>query len=134
MSSANADAVETLARTLWGEARGEGPDGMQAVAAVVLNRQAHRRWPNDVVAVCQQPWQFSCWNPGDPNRSKLLAVTAKDAMFARALGIARDALAGELVDPTGGADHYHAKGILPSWAKGQTPSAAIGNHLFYKLG
>ena len=134
MSAANADDIEVLARTMWAEARGEGVDGMKAVASVVLNRKAHRRWPNEISAVCQQPWQFSCWNPGDPNRAKLLAVTSKDVMFSLAMGIARDALAGELVDATGGADHYHAKSVSPSWAKGQTPTAAIGNHLFYKLG
>ena len=30
--------IDVLARTLWGEARGEGTAGMQAVASVILNR------------------------------------------------------------------------------------------------
>ena len=30
--------TDTLARTLWGEARGEGHYGMEAVASVILNR------------------------------------------------------------------------------------------------
>ena len=29
---------EVLARTLWGEARGEGPEGMTAVACTIMNR------------------------------------------------------------------------------------------------
>jgi len=36
-----------------------------------------------------------------------------------------------LDDPTGGATHYHARGLMPAWARGQDPSAEIGNHLFY---
>ena len=30
--------LDTLARTLWAEARGEGVAGMEAVAAVIMNR------------------------------------------------------------------------------------------------
>ena len=34
-------AADTLARTIWGEARNESDTGMEAVAMVVLNRVAH---------------------------------------------------------------------------------------------
>jgi spore germination cell wall hydrolase CwlJ-like protein len=34
-------------------------------------------------------------------------------------------------DPTGGATHYHVRGLLPAWAREREPSAEIGNHLFY---
>ena len=37
-------ALDTLARTLWGEARGEGRAGMQAVANVIRNRAARPGW------------------------------------------------------------------------------------------
>jgi len=90
-------AVDTLARTLWGEARGEPVRGIEAVAAVVVNRVrlAQRRggmwWGSDIVAVCRKPWQFSCWNADDPNRAKLLAVTAADPVFATCLRVARRA-------------------------------------------
>ena len=36
--------IDTLARTIWGEARGEGSAGMQAVANVVMNRAAIGGW------------------------------------------------------------------------------------------
>lgn len=128
----DAAAIDVLARTLWGEARGEGVAGMEAVAAVIINRL---RWPArygaDVVAVCRAARQFSCWNEGDPNRAKLLAVDARDAAFAAALRIARRALAGALRDPVDGACHYHAAGISPRWARGRAPCAIIGGHLFY---
>ncbi len=131
--------TDVLARTLWGEARGEEPAGMEAVARVILNRAAIaiRKggywWGNDIITVCQKPYQFSCWNRSDPNYRKLLDIDAKDIHFATALRIARRAVAGVLADPTNGATHYHADSILPDWAKGQTPSARIGRHIFYNL-
>ncbi|MEC7028233.1 MAG: cell wall hydrolase [Pseudomonadota bacterium] len=126
--------IDILARTLWGEARGEGTIGMQAVANVIINRAANPSWwGSNIMQVCRRPYQFSCWNDGDPNRSQLKSVMEKDLYFATALRIARRAAYGALGDITNGADHYHATGITPGWAKGQTPVAVIGNHIFYKL-
>lgn len=131
--------IDTLARTLWGEARGEGPQGMEAVANVVLNRAAVAQakggywWGNDIISVSQKPYQFSCWNRSDPNYRQLQAVTEKDLHFATAMRIARRAVAGTLADITGGATHYHAKSITPDWARGETPTTTIRNHIFYKL-
>lgn len=134
------EAIDTLARTIWGEARGETLLGMEAVAAVVLNRVAvaQRRggrfwWGRDIQSVCRRPLQFSCWNPNDPNRDKLLRVTSQDRIFAMCTRIARRAVAGLLADPTSGADHYHAVGISPNWTHGKFPTVQIGNHIFYKL-
>jgi N-acetylmuramoyl-L-alanine amidase len=134
--------IDTLARTLWGEARGEGIAGMEAVAAVVMNR-VHADlgddglpdwWGEGVEAVCRKPRQFSCWNPGDPNLGKLGRVrVGDDPLFAAALAIARRALAGELLDATAGATHYHAAWARPRWAEGQAPTATIGRHVFYRL-
>ena len=126
-----------LARTLYGEARGETVRGKEAVAAVILNR-VHRAkqkngywWGNTVTAVCRKPWQFSCWNSNDPNRVKIEAVAPTNKTFACCLRIARRAINGGLEDPTQGATHYHAKSANPAWARGRPPSAEIGNHLFY---
>ncbi len=132
-----ANPVEVLARTLYGEARGEPVRGKEAVAAVILNRvrkaEAHGGWwwGDDIVGVCLKPWQFSCWNPGDPNRARLLAVTAESGTSATCLRVARRAVAGRLDDPTGGATHYHARHVHPPWAWSHVPSAEIGGHLFY---
>lgn len=135
--------VDTLARTLWAEARGEGAAGMEAVAAVILNRLGRPGWwsrnPGDgiaddtIAAVCRDPWQFSCWNAADPNRAKLLAVGPGDPAFAVAWDIAERACGGRLADPTGGADHYHVAGLTPHWAAGRRPCAIIGRHVFYRL-
>lgn len=131
--------VDTLARTLWGEARGEGTGGMEAVSSVILNRVKVAKakggywWGKDIISVCQKPYQFSCWNRSDPNYKQLTAVTEKDIHYATAVRIARRAVAGTLKDATGGATHYHAQSIVPDWTVGQKPTAVIGHHVFYKL-
>lgn len=131
--------VDTIARTIWGEARGEGTTGMQAVACVILNRlniaSRHKKywWGNSIIEICQKPYQFSAWNKSDPNFRKLLAVDTDDIHFATAKRIARRAVYHKIDDPTSGATHYHAASITPAWAKNEKPVAVIGSHVFYKL-
>ena len=129
-----AAAIDTLARTLWGEARSEGTEGMEAVACVIVNRAVRRRasWGTSVEDVCCMPKQFSCWNPGDRNLPKLTTVTAADdTQFEECLEIAARAVDGSLGDFTGGATHYHVRGTSPSWVKNVTPCFELGHHLFY---
>ncbi|NHN93811.1 cell wall hydrolase [Acetobacter sicerae] len=128
--------TEIAARTAWGEARGDGPDGMHAVLNVIGNRVKQPSWwGHDIAGVCQRPWQFSCWNSDDPNRAKLLAVTEQNAQFAIALKLAGFLVAGTLSDITHGADHYYSVHITPPlWANCQKPTAHIGDQLFFRLG
>ena len=129
-------AIDVLARTVWGEARGCGYAGMSHVAMVVMNRVNHPRWwGHDVVSVCQAPYQFSCWLRSDPNRSKLLAVTDSDPVFNQALNIAVAAVAGTLQDVTDGADSYYAISMAspPSWTERATKTFADNWHAFYRV-
>lgn len=126
--------IDTLARTVWGEARGETLEGMKAVTSVVVNRAQHgpeMRFGEGIAGVCHQPRQFSCWNEDDPNRAKLLAVTAADDRFAQCLRIAELAVNGNLPDTTRGSLHYHTATVHPVWSVGHTPVATIGSHLFF---
>lgn len=131
------DAVDTLARTLWGEARGESVRAMEAVAALVMNRVRRARerggwwWGGDVVSVCRKPDQFACWAVGAPEQAGLQAVTPADPVFAVCQRIARRAVAGLLADPTGGATHLHKAGETPDWAQGRCACAEFGTLLFY---
>lgn len=131
--------IDTLARSIWGEARDEGAEGMEAVASVILNRvkvaeeKGRYWWGNNIIQVAQKPYQFSCWNRSDPNFKKLREVDETDADFLTALRIARLAVSGDLQDSTNGATHYHAVLISPYWAKGEKPIASVGNHRFYNL-
>jgi spore germination cell wall hydrolase CwlJ-like protein len=131
--------IDVLARTLFGEARGEPIEGVEAVACVVLNRarisevKGRYWWGNGIIGVCQKPYQFSCWNRNDPSYQRLINVSAEDIHFATCLRIARRAVIGALKDVTKGATHYHANYVDPYWARGETPVKIIGAHLFYKL-
>jgi spore germination cell wall hydrolase CwlJ-like protein len=128
--------LDVVARTIWAEARGEGREGMQAVANVISNRSTNKaKWDGTTPrSVCLTKWQFSCWLANDPNLPKLLAITDKDPAYRIALELAQKVLTGQLPDITGGADHYHTTNISPSWAKGQKPIKVLGHHAFYKLG
>lgn len=129
---------EVFLRTIWGEARGEGITGMQAVACVVINRansETTTWWGTNVRSVCLKRWQFSCWNIGDPNRAKLLALGETDPQYTEARDIAASAIMGELDDVTNGATSYYDKrrATPPGWAEHHTPCAEIGHHLFFKI-
>lgn len=127
------EEIDLLARTMWGEARGEGSKGMQAVANVVMNRVEKGGWWGATVKdVVLKKSQFSCWNENDQNRAKLLSVTTADTNFWTAKKLAALAYNGQLDDITGGATHYHAKSVLPAWASKLTWTATIGNHIFYE--
>lgn len=131
-----------LAQTMWGEARGEGYAGMQAVANVVMNRfkiaadspAKARQFGRTIEEICKKPYQFSAWNSNDPNFSKMINLSENDPQFRDALEIAERALRGTLPDITGGADHYHTYNVSPSWSQGETVIAQIGSHNFFKIG
>lgn len=129
--------IEVLARTIYGEARGESIPGQEAIASVVLNRVAKAQkygsfwWGNTIAEVCQKPWQFSCWNARDPNLPVIKAVDDSDPAFATCKRISLRAIAGLLADRTNGATHYHTKRLRPKWSIGKIPCAELGSHFFY---
>lgn len=124
---------EIIAKTLWGEARGEGYVGQQGVCNVIFNRAAKPRWWGlSPRTVCLHPYQFSAWNVGDPNREKLISVTEDDPIYVNCLTIAGLALCGDLADVTSGADSYKVIGTSAAWAVGITPCAFLGKHEFYR--
>lgn len=116
-----------VAMTILAEARGEGPDGMAAVAACIYQRSLNRKITPE--QVCLQPKQFSCWNgKTEADLEHLLKLPqAKTALWLEAnlhrLNRAK----------IGYADHYHADYVKPYWAKGKKPVAVIGKHKFFEL-
>ena len=125
--------IEISARVAWGEARGEGVEGLQAVLNVIVNRANDRRYPSSLAGVATQYKQFSAYNENDPNRAQLETVTDADPKFVQAVELAAQAKRGVLPDITGGATHYHNNKIPPPfWTKGATITARIGNHIFYR--
>jgi spore germination cell wall hydrolase CwlJ-like protein len=126
--------VNILARTIWGEARGEEQLGRAGVAAVVLNRLKRGqpdRFGATIADVCLKPKQFSCWNSDDPNLEKLKRLDETDRHFRACIEIAERAVNGTFSDPTNGSDHYHKVGVSPAWSEEKEPAVVIGVHKFY---
>lgn len=134
-----ANDIDVLARTLWGEARGEGPAGQVAVAWTIRNRvndgKAKSWWGEGYAGVCQAPYQFSCWNKNDPNYPYLSgAKEIPPSQYAIVMRSARAVVDGTTPDPTGGATHYYAKSMKtpPKWVVGAIKTVIIGNHVFFR--
>ncbi len=129
--------VDILARTIFGEARGESLSGQEAIASVILNRVNFARrkgkywWGDNIRSVCLKPWQFSCWNIHDANYPLLIQDLSTNKSFMICRRIALRAIGGVLLDKTGGATHYHVRSLRPKWSIGKIPCAEIGNHIFY---
>jgi len=113
------DPTVLLALTVLGEARNQPFQGKVAVAQVVRNRMDAKDMT--VAQVVLAPWQFSSFNPGDPNLTLIQDTVAKQAgniqppgLWEECLQAAESALGTPReVDPTGGASHYVVAGL---WA------------------
>lgn len=130
---------DIFARTLYGEARGDylkaGVAAFITVANVIINRLKHRtKYGKTVAEVCLKPYQFSCWNAGDPNRSFIQEENLeKDPFFRIAHHVTKKVAAGLWPDLTRGSEHYHTVSCKPYWAKANKVRLRLGNHVFYKL-
>ncbi|WPM83133.1 PLxRFG domain-containing protein (plasmid) [Brucella pseudintermedia] len=112
--------------TMIAEAGGDGPVGMLAVANVIRNR-AERRGKS-IGDIVRAPSQFEgYYAPGE----KAVQAQQNPQVRAEAEKILRGVLAGELKDPTQGADHFHAGGVNPDWASKMPATTRIGGHVFY---
>ncbi len=134
MIAYNDNDLDVMARTIWGESRGEPKAGREAVAWVIRNRlNRPKRFAPTIAGVCQQAYQFSCWNRNDPNRPKMLTLTDEDPVFAECKKVASDVLTGDVPDPTHGSQFYCTAAVAAqtSWAKGHEPVVKIGHHWFY---
>ena len=126
------DDLACLARALYFEARGEGSDGMQAVAEVVLNRVDSGLYPNSICAVVYQgarspggcQFSFACDGNGE--------MIGEPRAWSRAEAIARRMAGGAARSLTGGATHFHTVAVNPNWAQVFPKTARIGTHLFYR--
>ena len=123
---------QVASRTMWGECRGEPLEGQAAVAHVLLNRLKDGRWGNSLATVCMWPFQFSCWNNSDPQRTKMAALADDDETLAKLFAIIKNAERAER-DPTRGAMFYYADTLIvpPKWASSMSFVRKIGHHQFY---
>ena len=125
-----AGPLETVAYTLWGEARNQSYAGKYAVASVIWHRANAK--PANFQKVCLSRKQFSCWRKGvftqaSPDLKKPLDRQAwRDCVMLASLmcdGSFMPSLTGQ---------HYHEASIMPKWAVNRTMIASVDNHVFYK--
>ena len=128
-------ALDLMKLCVWREARGEGILGKRGVAHVIQNRANDPSWwGHDVHSVILKPWQFSSFNPADPNSSKWPAPG--DSSFQDCENICEAMAAGKDEDVTGGATSYYDISIQPpKWAADGSNilTLAVGRLRFYKL-
>jgi hypothetical protein len=123
-----------MATAIYFEARGEAYRGQVAVGQVVMNRVAHRLYPDTICGVVFQnqskrnACQFSFACDGIPEK-----VTDQKS-WAQAQQIAADVVSGkEYLPEVGYATHYHATYVRPHWAPRMKKVTKIGLHVFYQF-
>lgn len=123
-----------MATAIYFEARGESYRGQVGVGQVVMNRVAHKLYPNTICGVVYQnqskrnACQFSFACDGIPER-----VTEQKA-WDQAMQIAKDVISGkEYLAEVGYSTHYHATYVYPHWAPRMKKNTKIGMHVFYQF-
>jgi len=116
-----------LAEAAYYESRGETDAGVVSVMHTILNRVAHKAWPDSVQAVVYQNKQFSYTHDGSmkygmKNRKQV----------ARMSVLAYDVIHGLVESPVGRSTHYHSTKVNPYWVTDVEYVADVGNHIFYK--
>lgn len=126
--------LDCLTKAAYYEARGEGADGMKAVAQVVLNRARHPSFPNTVCAVVFQGSNRSTGCQFSFTCNGAMRGAVNRTAWNRARDVASKALAGQVYAPVGNATHFHTTGVSPSWRNSLVKVNQVGNHLFYRFG
>ena len=128
--------VLCMAANIFAEARGEGKEGMKAIAAVTANRVLSGKYPNTVCGVVKQPNQFS-WTmdnsmlyllngpPVDLNEKDYLAYQFAYNIAQKPIKELTFAIPKEIL-------HYTHKNIRNKWTKKMRIVHRWGNHVFYK--
>ncbi len=123
-----------LAEAVYFEARSEPEEGQAAVAQVVLNRVKSGLYPANVCGVVYQnrhrymgcQFSFAC-------EGKSLRITDAGS-WQTATRVARSVIEGRTyLSEVGGATHYHADYVRPSWSRRLKKMDVIGRHIFYQL-
>lgn len=123
-----------MATAIYFEARGESYRGQVAVGQVVMNRVAHKLYPDTICGVVFQnqskrnACQFSFACDGIPE------TVTDNKSWKQAQQIAADVVSGkEYLPEVGYATHYHATYVRPAWAPRMKKVTKIGMHVFYQF-
>ena len=125
--------LNIVARTIYGEARGEPFKGQVAVAHVIFNRVVAGKYGIGPIGVCQKNLQFSCWNQNDPTYHDMTRATLTDPALRKATEAVLLAIYERPMYTLENCTHYFAETMpaFPRWAQGKTPALVVGRHLFF---
>lgn len=125
-------SLTCLSEALYFEARGETVKGQFAVAEVIMNRVASKRYPDTVCGVINQGTgrKFACQFTYTCDGHK--EVINEKAAYVRLRKIAKLMLSDMEKPLTKGATHYHTKAVRPKWSRVFPRTATIGVHHFYR--
>ena len=155
-------AEQALICTLSGEAADEPIHGIVAVGCAIRNRVQRDLggdnrpdwWGEGYKSVCLKHvmkdgrpiGQFTCWWEANSNTARVYALAESlleggphesQTLLAELQWIAQGLIADRLRDHVRGADHYLTADLFrkspPPWARGRTPVASMGAHLFFRL-
>jgi hypothetical protein len=135
-SKLNIQEAFCLAQNIWFESRSESREDKVAVAQTTLNRVLLPAYPNticEVVYECRtsRVCQFSWVNDGKPNNPRLDTPVRRSA-WSQTVEVTLLTLFGIEEDISGGASHYHAHYVSPSWASAMIETAKTDGHVFYR--
>ncbi len=124
---------DCLTQAVYYEARGEGLDGMRAVAQVILNRVRHPAYPKTICGVVYQgaylrtscQFSFTC--------NGAMGAPIEAWAWRRAKQVADAALGGYVMAAVGSATHFHTLSVDPVWSDSMVKIATIGSHIFYQF-
>lgn len=136
------NVVNAVAQVLWREARGEGEEGIKAVASVILNRTGND--PTYIIDVIKMKKQFSCLNGyagGWTDKTykwynpdvKELKNTSSNATWEFCKNIAQQLVSKQFKSTIGNRNVYANDNLddqsnLDSW--GKKCDLKVGNHRF----
>jgi spore germination cell wall hydrolase CwlJ-like protein len=127
INSTQITPTDAVAKTLWGEARGEGTSGIDDVAGVIMNRAKGN--PANLVKVVTAPKQFSVWNAGVPT---VKIRNANDQRIWEYCQKVASNMVAKTFKPTHNYSYYfNPKLANPRWAMNK-PYEDRGNHRFLK--
>ena len=137
--------VQCLAVGLYHEARGESELGQIAVAQVILNRVASRKYPDTVCGVVfenqhrRNACQFSFACDGRSDQPRDMPVFERLSALAEAVmchsdcapHVNRESPLARLPGGLRRASHYHTTQVSPGWGRRIRKIGRIGAHIFY---
>lgn len=140
--SENWGDVDYLARTLYGESRGEAKASKTAVAWVIRNRLKSGRWGSSYRSVVTARWQFTSWMQSVDPGNYAAIQNPHGAAWDECLDVAKTVIAADdKTNPVPDATHYYSPNAqaalhkvnsslypeVPAWAA--SPAVLLPNPL-----